>query len=99
MEIKNRTKMKTRKVYGPDSVMQTHQVKVRNSRRVLCDPPATGWTTVEDGFTIADINVLVDLKALADLLGPKAIRSKAKRSQLQSGIVVVEAFNLRKVSQ
>lgn len=57
------------------------------------------FTSERDGFTVAEIRIAVDEQALADAIGPKAIRNKKKRSMLQSGAIVVEAFNIRKEAQ
>jgi hypothetical protein len=59
------------------------------------------WTEshgyVDDGVITSEARVAVDVEKLVDILGPKAIRTKKRRSMLCSGAVVVELFNTKHI--
>lgn len=49
-------------------------------------------------FEVADIEVHVDLKGLAELLGPAAMRARTGVKKLAARHVVVKAINIRKTT-
>ena len=55
-----------------------------------------GWRSVKDGTLTGAIVIQVDEKKLAELMGPRALRSKSKKSTLASGAIVARAVNLRR---
>lgn len=84
--------------------MQLNLIKVATVRGIRREvrkrvPPQNGgrgFTTVADGYEIADIEVHLDASALASLLGPKAMGSKSRKSKLQTGAITIKAVNVRR---
>lgn len=67
--------------------LQTFTLK--NLRRVLHkhNKIGRGFTTVPDGHELADIELVVDLEALARRIGIRAMRSKAGKSSMAYGLI------------
>lgn len=55
------------------------------------------YSTVPDGYELADITVTVDLAALARQMAVKAMKNTSGRSKCAHGAVVVTATNKRRV--
>lgn len=53
------------------------------------------YRSVKIGEETADIEVYVDVAALVQALGVKAMRSKSRRSKLQEGAVTLVACNIK----
>lgn len=64
-----------------------------STRYVIPDGGGSADTT---DALLGDIRIRVDLTALAQLLGPKAIKSRSKRVELYNGAITIDAFNVRK---
>lgn len=62
--------------------------RYRKTKRVATQD-GYGFTTVDDGFIIADLDVHVDIEALVAAIGRRAIKSKSGKSILQGGAVTV----------
>jgi hypothetical protein len=72
--------------------------RVQSYKRVPVTSGA-GFTTRPDGHQIADLEIWVDIPALAQVMGARAMRSKKGISILQGGTVTVKAINRRKVEE
>jgi len=55
-----------------------------------------GTISVPNGTLTGEILLEIDRAKLILLMGPRALRSKAKRSTLAGGAIVAKAVNLRK---
>lgn len=64
-------------------------------RRITAKRSAADGSTLPTGSETADIVVGIDIEKLARLLGPKAMRSKQRKSVLQYGAITVQARNIR----
>lgn len=56
-----------------------------------------GHTTVYDGVTQFDVELIVDEGQLARMLGPKAVRNKTRRAKLGRGAIICVVKNEKKV--
>ena len=57
-----------------------------------------GFSSERDGYTVADCYITIDVQAVLNAIGSKALRNKKHITQLQGGAIVVEAVNIRKES-
>lgn len=71
-------------------------IKRELRKRVPLEGTGTGFTTVADGYEIADIAVYVDFAQIARTLGPRAMVSKSKRARYLKGAVIVDVERSRK---
>lgn len=53
-------------------------------------------TSVPNGHTLADVELWVDVTALAKSHGIRAIGSKGKKCRLAGGAIILRAVNVRK---
>lgn len=60
-------------------------------------PGVSGFTSVPDGREHAEITIEINVKALIDMLGPRAMSNKAGRSKIAGGFITAYATNLRRV--
>lgn len=66
-------------------------------RRELCkrqdlSDGRTGFTTVPDGYEVADVEIEVDLNSLVRRLGPQAMANKNGTSKYLHGCVIVKVL-------
>jgi len=71
-------------------------VRVAVTKMIKTDD-GRGRRSVANGFLVGDLRIIVDTDALIRAIGEKALRSKGKRSQLQGGAVIVEAFDVKHI--
>lgn len=57
-----------------------------------------GYGTVPDGCEEADINLTIDLDAIAARLGLKAMKNKTGKAKMMNGLIVAQAVNRRRVT-
>lgn len=65
------------------------------TRKVETDD-GRGMRTIPDGSETADIELTIDLDAIARRLGSKAMRNKTNRASMMWGLVKVKASNRRR---
>ncbi len=81
-----------------------HIGKVKDQRTAvykvepIVGPNTSGITSVPDGYAVADIEVLVDVRALVADLGLRAMRNRQGTAKLR-GAVVIKAVNVRRIAQ
>lgn len=56
-----------------------------------------GFTTIPDGYELADIEIVVDMAQIARSLGQKAMANKAGRSRYMHGAVIVNVVRRQRV--
>lgn len=74
-------------LHGPFVII----VPARSLRKAERDLPEAKRT--------AEIRISLNLEALAQTFGVKAVRNKSKRSTLAHGDIVFEAFNIRQEAE
>lgn len=56
-----------------------------------------GWTTVPDGYELADVELSIDLEEVARRLGVKAMKNKSGRASMMWGLVSVKVTKRQRV--
>jgi hypothetical protein len=54
-----------------------------------------GYTSVKDGYRTGSIRIEIDVEAIARFLGRKALLNRTRRSKGLSGMVKVQATNVK----
>lgn len=78
--------------------MATFQATITRPRgKKVVTENGRGWTTVPDGIETADITLEVDVQALMQMLGRRAMGAKTRKSVLAGGDIVARATNIRRI--
>lgn len=70
------------------------RMTIKVYRRETVEPPATGSRWMPDGTLSGEIVLEINEAKLAQLLGPRALKSNAKKSILAGGAIVARAVDL-----